>query len=356
MPTLFDPIEVGKLTLANRIVMAPMTRNRAGEGGVPTALAAEYYAQRASAGLLITEGTQPSPVGQGYVDTPGMHSDEQVEGWHAVADAVHAAGGHIFVQLMHAGRVGHPDNKTTPQLVAPSAIAAPGEIFTPGGMKPQPVPRGLEAREIPEVVGDFVRAAERAAAAGLDGVEIHAANGYLVHQFLAPSTNRRADGYGGTPRNRARFAGEIVHAVADAIGPEKVGIRISPSHNIQGVIEDDAAETAATYRALTEAIAPLDIAYLSYLADPRSELIRDLTARFGGVTIANGGFAEVTSLAWAEAVISEGLADLVAVGRPLLANPDLVARWHTGTALNEFDPGTFYGGGAGGYTDYPAAG
>jgi N-ethylmaleimide reductase len=353
VPTLFDPIQVGKLSLANRVVMAPMTRNRAGTGGVPTSLVAEYYAQRVGAGLVITEGTQPSTIGQGYFDTPGIHSDEQVEGWRAVADAVHTAGGRIFVQLMHAGRIGHPDNKATPELVAPSAIAAPGEIFTRGGMKTHPVPRALTETEIPTVIAEFVHAAQQAVAAGLDGVEIHAANGYLVHQFLAPTSNLRTDGYGGTPQNRARFAIEVVQAVADAIGPEKVGIRISPAHNIQGVIEDDPDQTAATYRTLINAIAPLGIAYLSYLADPRSGLIRDLTVRFDGVTIANDGFAQVTSLESATAIVDEGLADLVAVGRPLLANPDLVARWREGAALNEAKRDTFYGGGAEGYTDYP---
>ncbi|MEW2545330.1 alkene reductase [Streptomyces sp. NPDC047002] len=354
MSTLFDPITVGKLTLANRVAMAPMTRNRSDDDGVPTALVAEYYAQRAGAGLLITEGTQPSATGQGYFATPGLHSDAQVEGWRAVADAVHARGGRIFAQLMHAGRVGHPDNKTTPELVAPSAVAAPGEIFTRTGMQPQPVPRALEEAEIASVVEEFAHAARQAVAAGLDGVEVHAANGYLVHQFLGPTSNLRTDGYGGTPEKRARFAIEVVRAVADAIGPEKTGIRISPAHDIQGVIEDDEQATAATYGTLVDAIAPLGIAYLSYVADPRSALARDLTARFGGVTVANDGFAAVTSLESAQAIVSEGLADMVAVGRPLLANPDLVERWRSGAALNEANQATFYGGGAEGYTDYPA--
>ena len=353
MTSLFEPIEVGKLLLSNRVVMAPLTRNRAGDGQVPRDIAAEYYGQRAGVGLIITEGTQPSAVGQGYLDTPGMHTDEQVEGWRAVADAVHARGGHIVVQLMHTGRIGHPDNTPEPEIVAPSAIAAPGQIVTPSGQQDFPTPRALATEEIPGVVAEFVHAARSAVEAGLDGVEIHAANGYLVHQFLAPSSNTRTDEYGGTPENRARFAIEVVRAVADAIGPERVGIRVSPSHNIQGVVEDDAAATAATYRTLVDAIAPLGLAYLSYLADPRAELTRDLRTRFGGPVIGNDGFGAVTTQESAQALLDEDLADLVAVGRLVIANPDLVERWKTGAELNEPDASTFYGGDAEGYTDYP---
>jgi N-ethylmaleimide reductase len=351
--SLFELVEVGKWTLSNRIVMAPLTRNRAGEAQVPPPLAAEYYGQRASVGLIITEGTQPSAVGQGYLDTPGVHTDAQREGWAAVADAVHERGGHIVVQLMHTGRIGHPDNKGGLEVVAPSAIAAPGQIVTATGQQDFPTPRALATDEIASVIGEFVHAARTAVDAGLDGVEIHAANGYLVHQFLAPSSNQRDDQYGGTPENRARFAIEVVRAVADAIGPERVGIRISPAHNIQGALEQDADETAATYRALVDGIASLGIAYLSYLADPRSELIADLRARFDGAVIANDGFAAVTTKDSAQAILDEGLADLVAVGRPVLANPDLVERWRTDAALNEPVQATFYGGGAEGYTDYP---
>ncbi len=353
MSELFEPIQVGALTLANRVAMAPLTRNRAGDGQVPRDIAAEYYAQRASVGLIISEGTQPSAVGQGYLNTPGIHSDAQIAGWRAVADAVPAAGGHIFVQLMHAGRIGHPDNKDGAEVVAPSAIAAPGQIVTASGPQDHPTPRELSTEQVADVVAEFVHAARSAVAAGADGVEVHAANGYLVHQFLAPSSNQRADGYGGSARARARFAVEVVTAVAEAIGPERVGVRISPSHNIQGVLELDEAETAETYRAFVDAIAPLGIAYLSYLADPRAELIRDLRARFGGPVIGNDGFGAVTSLVSAEAILDEGLADIVAVGRPVLANPDLVARWRAGAALNEPNQATFYGGGAEGYTDYP---
>lgn len=353
MTGLFDPIEVGKMTLPNRVVMAPLTRNRAGSGQVPRDIAAQYYGQRASVGLIISEGTQPSAVGQGYLDTPGLHTSEQIEGWRAVADAVHDRDGHIFVQFMHVGRIGHPDNKPVTEIVAPSAIAAPGQIVTPSGLHDYPTPRALETYEIPGIVADFVHAARSAVDAGLDGVEIHAANGYLVHQFLAPSSNRRTDSYGGSPENRARLAIEIVTAVSEAIGAERVGIRISPSHNIQGAVEDDAADVAATYRALVDGIAGLRIAYLSYLADPRAALTRDLRARFGGPVIGNDGFGSVTTLESAQAIVVEDLADLVAVGRPVLANPDLVERWQTGAALNEPNQATFYGGGAEGYVDYP---
>lgn len=354
MTGLFDPIEVGKMTLPNRIVMAPLTRNRAGAGQVPRDIAAQYYGQRASVGLIISEGTQPSAVGQGYLDTPGLHTSEQIEGWRAVADAVHERDGHIFVQLMHVGRIGHPDNKPVTEIVAPSAIPAPDQIVTPSGLQDYPTPRALETSEIPGIVADFVHAARSAVDAGLDGVELHAANGYLVHQFLAPSSNRRTDGYGGSPQNRARLAIELVTAISEAIGAERVGIRISPSHNVQGAVEDDAADVAATYRALIDGIADLRIAYLSYLADPRAEVIRDLRARFGGPVIGNDGFGSVTTLESAQATLAEGLADLVAVGRPVLANPDLVERWRSGAALNEPNRATFYGGGAEGYLDYPA--
>ena len=228
MADLFDPLSVKSWDLPNRLVMAPLTRNRATEGMVPGDLAVEYYAQRATAGLIITEGTQPSAVGQGYLDTPGIHTPEQVAGWRRVADAVHAKGGRIVVQLMHAGRVSHPDNKDGLETVAPSPLAAPNEMFTAEGPKPHPVPRALELDEIPAVVEEYVHAARSAVEAGLDGVEVHAANGYLIHQFLAPGSNERTDEYGGSPANRARFALEVTRAVAEAIGPEKVGIRISP--------------------------------------------------------------------------------------------------------------------------------
>ncbi len=353
MTDLFEPLTVKSWTLANRLVMAPLTRNRA-EGTVPGDLQAEYYSQRAGAGLIITEGSQPSARGQGYPHTPGFHSPEQLAGWTKVADAVHAKGGLIVAQLMHAGRIAHPDNTGGEEIVAPSAIAAPGEMFTGTGPKPHPVPRALETDEIPDAVQEFVTAARNAIEAGLDGVEIHAANGYLIHQFLAPGSNQRTDQYGGSPANRARFAVEVTRAVVEAVGADKVGIRISPAHNIQGATEEDAADVEATYTGLVQEIAPLGLAYLSILADPRQDLVQSLRKEFGGVVIANDGFGTITTKADAQAILDEDLADAVAVGRLYLANPDLPTRWATGAELNEPDSATFYGGGAEGYTDYPA--
>jgi N-ethylmaleimide reductase len=354
MPDLFEPLHVASWDLPNRLVMAPLTRNRADAGMVPGDLAVEYYAQRASAALIVTEGTQPSAVGQGYLNTPGIHTREQVAGWRRVADAVHERGGRIVVQLMHAGRIAHPDNKDGLETIAPSALAAPGEMVTAHGRVPHPVPRALELEEIPGVVQDYVHAARCAIEAGLDGVEVHAANGYLIHQFLAPGSNQRTDEYGGSPENRARFAVEVTRAVADAIGPERVGIRISPAHNIQGATEEDPADVEATYTTLVAGIAPLGLAYLSVLADPSAELVQRLRKEFGGVLVANDGFGELTTRETAQGVLDADLADLVAVGRLFLANPDLPRRWQTGAALNEPNPETFYGGGAEGYTDYPA--
>jgi N-ethylmaleimide reductase len=354
MADLFDPLTVKSWELPNRLVMAPLTRNRAEADQVPGDLAVEYYSQRASAALIITEGTQPSPVGQGYLDTPGMHSPEQVEGWRRVADAVHARGGRIVVQLMHVGRIAHPDNTGGRDIVAPSAIAAPDSMFTADGMKPFPVPRALGLEEIPGIVEEYVHAARCAVEAGLDGVEVHAANGYLIHQFLAPGSNERTDVYGGSPENRARFGIEVTRAVAEAIGAEKVGIRISPAHNIQGATETDEADTEATYTALIGGIAPLGLAYLSVLADPSLDLVQRLRKDFGGTFLANDGFGSVTTRESAQALLDADLADAVVVGRPFIANPDLPARWESGAELNEPNPDTFYGGGAEGYTDYPS--
>ena len=355
MSRAFESIQVGPWQLPQRFVMAPLTRNRAGEGQAPGALNAEYYGQRASAGLIISEGTQPSAVGQGYLDTPGIHSPEQVEGWRAVADAVHAGGGRIVIQMMHVGRIAHPDNKNGLESVAPSAIPAPGQIVTATGQQDYVLPRALETDEISGVVAEFVHAARQAIAAGVDGVEVHAANGYLIHQFLAPSTNTRTDGYGGSPQARVRFAVEVTTAVAEAIGAERVGIRISPAHNIQGVLEEDPTDVAATYEALVAQIAPLGLAYLSILGDPSSDLLLDLRKRFDGPVIANSGFGQVTSLTDVEEILESGHGDLVAVGRALIANPDLARRWREGLPLNAPNDQTFYGGGAEGYTDYPFA-
>jgi 2,4-dienoyl-CoA reductase-like NADH-dependent reductase (Old Yellow Enzyme family) len=353
MPSLFEPTALGKLSLSNRIAMAPLTRNRAGENQVPRDIAATYYGQRASAGLIISEGTQPSAVGQGYLDTPGIHTDAQIEGWRTIADTVHAGGGTIVVQLMHAGRIAHPDNKGNLESVAPSAIAAPGQMITASGQQDFPVPRALETDELPSAVAEFVHAARSAREAGLDGVELHAANGYLLHQFLGASSNVRTDAYGGSPENRARFVLDVARAVSDAIGADRVGIRISPAHGIQGVLEDDPADVAATYGALVDGLAPLGLAYLHVLADPRSDLVVDLRRRFGGPLIANDGFRSVTDRDTAQGFLDDGVADVVAVGRLFLANPDLPRRWQTGADLNEPDQSSFYGGGAEGYIDYP---
>ncbi|WP_028472824.1 alkene reductase [Nocardioides alkalitolerans] len=353
MTDLFEPLTIGAWQAPNRLVMAPLTRNRA-EGTVPGDLAVEYYAQRASAGLVITEGSQPSARGQGYLNTPGFHSPEQLAGWRRVADAVHAADGRIVAQLMHAGRISHPDNTGGQEIVAPSPLAAPDEMFTAAGPKPYPVPRELTTDEIPDVVEEFVTAARNAVEAGLDGVEVHSANGYLLHQFLAPGSNERTDQYGGSPENRARLTIEVTKAVAEAIGADRVGIRISPAHNIQGATETDEADTDATYEALVAGIAPLGLAYLSVLADPSLDRTQRLRKEFGGVFIANDGFGQVTTKESAQAILDDDLADAVAVGRLFLANPDLPRRWQTGAELNEPNPDTFYGGGAEGYTDYPA--
>lgn len=353
MTTLFDPIQVGTFTAPNRIVLAPLTRNRAGAGMAPSDLNAQYYAQRASAGFIVAEGTQPSAVGQGYLNTPGIHTPEQIAGWRLVADAVHEQDGRIVVQLMHAGRIAHPDNKDGLESIAPSAIAAPGDIVTAEGMKPMPTPRAIATDEVKGVVQDYVHAAQCAVEAGLDGVEVHAANGYLIHQFLAPSSNQREDEYGGSPEARARFAIEVVRAVVDAIGADRVGIRISPAHNVQGALEEDATPTRETYTTLVEAIAPLKLAYLSILADPQADLTTELRDLFGGVVVLNSGFGSTTKYDEAKDLVESGRADLVAVGRPFLANPDLPARWATGADLNTPNRDTYYGGGAEGYTDYP---
>ena len=352
MSQAFEPIVVGSWKLPQRFVMAPLTRNRA-KGTVPGDLNAEYYGQRAGAGLIITEGSQPSAVGQGYLDTPGFHTPEQLAGWRKVADAVHAGGGHIVAQMMHVGRVAHPDNKGGLESVAPSALPADGKMVTAEGQVDMPTPRALETDEIPGVVEEFVTAARNAVEAGLDGVEVHAANGYLIHQFLGQSSNTRTDGYGGSPEAHARFAIEVTRAVAEEIGADRVGIRISPAHNIQGVLEEDEDFTRATYEILGDGIKDLGLAYLSTLADPRSPIVADLRARFGGPVMLNSGFGDVTDLASVEAILDEDLGDLVAVGREFLANPDLAERWRTGAELNEPDQSTFYGGGAEGYTDYP---
>jgi N-ethylmaleimide reductase len=351
---LFSPVSLGNLHLPNRVVMAPLTRSRSGADGIPGEIVAEHYAQRASLGLIITEGTYVSAESQAFIGQPGIVTPEQIDGWRRVAEAVHAKGGRIAMQLMHGGRVSHPDLTGTDRIVAPSAIAIAGEIRTPAGKLPYPVPHALTLDELDTVRDEFVTAARNAIEAGLDGVEIHSANGYLLHEFLSPASNQRDDGYGGSPENRARFSIEVTEAVAAAVGAGRVGIRISPEHNIQDVLETDAADVTATYGTLLDALAPLGLAYLSVLhSEPAGDLVQNLRSRFGGPLVINSGFTTVTTRDEAIDLIDDSHADAVAVGRLALANPDLVERWHGEHPENEPNPATFYAEGAEGYTDYP---
>lgn len=352
---LFSPVTLGALDLPNRIVMAPLTRVRAGDSGIPNDLIVEHYAQRASTGLITSEGIYTSFESQAFVGQPGIVTDEQVAGWRRVTDAVHAAGGRIVAQLMHGGRVTHPQVNGGHTPVAPSAIAINGVIRTAEGKLDFPVPHALETSELPGIVEEFLRAARNAMAAGFDGVELHSANGYLLHEFLSPASNVRNDNYGGSPENRARLGIEVVSAVAAEIGAGRVGIRISPSHNIQDAVEVDDADVRATYDALLGGIAPLGIAYLSILhADPTGEFVQHLRTTFGGPVIVNSGFGVITTREEALAIVTDGFADAVAIGRPIIANPDLVRRWREEREVNEPNAATFYGPGAEGYTDYPA--
>ncbi|TKJ27406.1 alkene reductase [Blastococcus sp. CCUG 61487] len=351
---LFSPVALGDLQLANRVVMAPLTRLRCGATGVPDELVVEHYRQRAGLGLIITEGVWPNPQARGYAGQPGIVTDEQIAGWREVADAVHERGGRIVMQLMHAGRVSHPVINDGLEPEAPSALAIDGVVRTPAGKLPYPVPHALGTDEIGRVVQDFVRSAENAIAAGLDGVELHGANGYLLHEFLAPSSNVRTDGYGGTPANRTRFVVETVTAVAEAIGAGRVGLRISPEHNVQGTLETDQADLLLTYGSLLDQLRPLGLAYLSVLhREPGGELVQELRRRFDGPLVANSGFGSVTTRDEAVALIDAAHAEAVAVGRAAIANPDLVERWAGGHPENAPQPQLFYVGGAQGYTDYP---
>jgi len=351
---LFSPVEFGSLHLQNRLVMAPLTRVRAGEDGVPTELIAEYYEQRASLGLIVTEGTFTSEEAKGFSGQPGIVTDAQQAGWARVADAVHAAGGLIAMQVMHAGRVTHSEISGAPRSVAPSAIAIEGETRTPNGKTAHQVPVGIPLEELPAVVEEFVAASKRALAAGIDAVELHAANGYLLHEFLAPSSNTRTDAYGGSPENRIRLVVEVVTAVVEAVGADKVGLRISPERNIQGVIEDDAADVAITYRLLADALAPLGLAFLDYMhPEPAGALAQEIRTRVNAPFIINTGFAEATTREAALEIAAGDLADAVSIGRAAIANPDVVARWKAAADENAPDPSTFYGNGAAGYTDYP---
>lgn len=349
MTSLWKPIQIGRMQLEHRLAMSPLTRSRAKADGTPGDLAAEYYAQRASLGLLITEGTQPSADGQGYLASPGIYSDSHVAGWRKVTDAVHAAGGHLFIQIMHAGRMSHPAN--TPhgrQAVAPSAIAPDAQMYTPEGMQQIPIPRALSVDEIQTTVRDYRHAAARAVDAGADGVEIHAANGYLIQQFLSPNANRRDDAYGGSIANRMRFALEVVDAVAEEIGADRTAIRLSPGSALGGI--DEGPHYADLYRSLVAALAERNLAYLHIAHNGNDALLKDLRERWPGILLVNRVNRPLERLAQD---IEDGLADIAPVGRWALANPDFVQRLRTGRPLNEPDPTTFYGGGAKGYTDYP---
>jgi N-ethylmaleimide reductase len=352
MPAPFTPVTVGELTLPNRIVMAPMTRSRAyGPGQSPTSLMAEYYAQRASAGLIVTEGTQPSRGGQGYPNTPGLHSDEQTAAWRETTDAVHAAGGRIFAQLLHTGRIGHPLLIDGRDPVAPSAVAAKVSIFTPEGPKECVTPRVLAGGEVEQTLADFVAAARNAIAAGFDGVEVHGANGYLVHQFLAPTTNLRTDGWGVSVDGRIRFALELIRGIADAIGPERTALRISPGNPYNDMSEPD---PDTTYLALAEALRPLGLAYLHMIETGDRDLTRKLRAEFGGMFMLNPRTAPGHTGPEHLALVEDGTTDLLSYGALFLANPDLPLRLAAGGPFNAPDRSQFYGGDERGYTDYPA--
>jgi N-ethylmaleimide reductase len=349
-PSLFSTVTVGRSSLSNRLVMAPMTRSRAQADGTPGELAATYYAQRASIGLIVTEGTQPSDDGQGYLSTPGIYTDAHVAGWKQTTDAVHAQGGHVYIQLMHAGRMSHPDN--TPHHrpgVAPSAIAPGTPMFTPTGMQDIPVPRALGIDEVRQTVQDFRHAARRAMEAGADGVEIHGANAYLIQQFFAPSANARTDDYGGSIENRARFAIEVATAVADEIGADRTAIRLSPGTAMWGI--DEGTEGPDLYRYLVAKLDKLGLAYLHLMHLGNEALLADIRQLWKGTLILNRPGRPREQIG---SDLAAGLADLEAYGQMVLANPDFVERLKADAPMNEADRNTFFGGTAQGYTDYAA--
>jgi len=353
MSDLFSPLKMGSYELPNRIVMAPMTRNRAPDN-IPNAMMAEYYRQRATGGLLITEGSQISEQAVGYPATPGIYSSAQVEGWKQVTAAVHDAGGHIFLQLWHCGRVSHPDFHNGEPAVSASAIRPAGDAFTPAGLKPFETPRELSVDEIAEVIGDYRRGAANAIAAGFDGVEIHGANGYLLDQFLRDGSNQRDDEYGGSIENRARLMLEVAEAVTAEVGADRVGIRLSPLQPFNDMKDSD---PEATFSYVVNELNRFGLAYLHITemgsespgaAGPAFDLGK-LRSIWQGVYITNSGYDRARG----NAAVSSGAADAVSFGQSFLANPDLVARLKADAALNEPDTATFYGGSEHGYTDYP---
>ncbi len=353
---LFRPVRLGPYQLTNRIVMAPLTRSRAGEDGIPRPLMAEYYAQRASAGLIIAEGTNISPQGRGYAFTPGIYNEMQVEGWRQVTEAVHAGGGRIFPQLWHVGRISHPSLQPGGDLpLAPSAICPKATSYTAAGFTPCVAPRALATAEISEIIAQYRRAARNALAAGFDGVEIHAANGYLIEQFLRDSTNKRTDAYGGSRENRGRFLLEVAEAVASVCGGERVGIRLSPLSPVNDAALD--SDPQGTYTYVVECLNAFNLAYINVIEGvtqgprevPQGFDLQILRRLFKGRYMANNGY----DLGLALEARRRNLADLIAFGRLYIANPDLVERLRGGAPLNVPDRKTFFGGAAAGYTDYP---
>jgi len=351
MPDLYAPARFGELELRNRVVMAPMTRSRAGTADEPTDIVVDYYRQRASAGLIVTEGIYPSRDGKGYCRTPGLVTPEQVAGWRRVTEAVHAAGGTIVAQLMHCGRVAHADNKAPDaETVAPSAIPARGEMFTDtGGMQPFSAPRALRSDEIPEVIAEYGVASERAIEAGFDGVELHGTSGYLPVQFLSTGTNTREDGYGGSLDNRIRFPREVLEAMVAAAGAGRVGLRICPGNPFNDLSDANPEETFAGFLA---AIRPLGLAYLHVLRrhDAEFDNVALARAHYDGPLILNDGYDREE----AEAAVASGNGEAVSFARAYIGNPDLVERMQQGLELARFDRKTLYTTGAGGYSDYPA--
>ena len=349
MQRLFENFSLGPVALTSRIVMAPMTRSRA-LGNLPNDLMVTYYQQRASAGLLITEATQVSPRGIGYPNTPGIHTPEQAAGWRKVTDAVHAAGGKIFLQLWHVGRISHPSMQPEGALpVAPSAIAAQGQLYTASGMQSFVTPRALELDEIPGVIAEFVSGAKYAKDAGFDGVELHGANGYLLDQFLRDGTNHRTDAYGGTVEKRARLLVEVTEAVAAVWGADRVGVRLSPTSGFNSMSDSD---PLATFTHAAARLGALRIAYL-HVVEPLGQELRlapQIKDAFGGVFMLNGGYLAAT----AEAALAAGEANLISFGVPFIGNPDLPRRFAENAPLAEANPKLFYVPGAGGYIDYPA--
>ncbi|MBZ8177647.1 alkene reductase [Corynebacterium sp. 3HC-13] len=352
---LYQPFKLGNLELANRVVMAPLTRLRADPDGTPNSLMAQYYRQRAGCGLIISEGTWPVQEGRTWSTQPGIATEQHIAEWRAVSDAVHAEGGKIFMQIMHGGRISHPQLSGSGRIVAPSAYAAPGMIRLPDGSKASyPVPQALTSSEIPEIISQFALGARNAMEAGMDGVQIHGANGYLVHQFFSPSTNERSDVYGGSPENRARFGVELVRAVAHAIGAEHTAIRLSPEHNMQGALEEDPELTAQTYTYFAAEISDLPLSHIEVLHhDPDSDLVQNIRRESGAPLIVNTGFNNPSTRESAENLVSTQVCDAVSVGRYVIANPDLVQRWQNKRTITEPDTSTFYIGGPRGYIDYP---